>query len=276
MPKVRKIQAKNAHATFDDEQFFGSKIKIIRKFLTAKQTIVHMCTATFYPTGDSDFIFTSNRDEAPGRATIPPQAYTEDGKSLFYPKDSVAGGTWIGSNKELQRMVCLLNGGLVPHIPTGNYARSRGLVVKEVLTSGSGLDDLPDEALDGVEPFTLIQIDGGVTPKLAQLIWTGEEAIRAVLPWQTRIWSSTLLYTKEVKAKREQWFESWLDRDAEQDALSLQDFHHQAGDGDPQNDLIMDRSFVKTKSISQVVRKGAQWQFDYEDLSTGLKTHDIL
>jgi len=224
----------------------------------------------------SDFIFTSNRDEAPGRGTIPPQAYKEDGGMLFYPKDALAGGTWIGSNTQRQRMVCLLNGGLEPHIPGGTYARSRGLVVKEILSSPNGLDGLKDGTLDNVEPFTLIEIVSDAQPKLAQLIWTGQEALRTVLPWETRIWSSTLLYTPEVKAKREVWFASWLEKQPEQDRESLQIFHHQAGDGDPLNDLIMDRQFVKTRSISQVVCKGLNWQFDYEDLSTGLKTHDVL
>lgn len=254
----------------------GRKIKIIRKFLAAKQTIPYMCTATFYPTGDSDFIFTSNRDEAPGRATMPPMAYTEQGAVLFYPRDAVAGGTWIGSNKDLQRVVCLLNGGLQPHIPTGNYARSRGLVVKEVLSSPKGAEDLTAASLDGVEPFTLIQIQSGHNPQLSQLIWTGQEVLRQTLPWQNRIWSSTLLYTQQVKEKRGSWFADWLERMPLQDANTLQEFHHTAGDGDPHNDLIMDRNFVKTKSISQVSKSGAHWRFDYEDLSTGLKTHDVL
>ena len=173
-------------------------------------------------------------------------------------------------------MVCLLNGGLVPHIPTGNYARSRGLVVKEALVSSSGLKELDKSDLDGVEPFTLIQIDATDGPSLSQLIWTGQEALKEALPWEVRIWSSTLLYTKEIKTKREAWFAQWLNSDAKHDADGLQEFHHTAGDGDPQNDLIMDRQFVKTKSISQVIGNRSSWQFDYEDLSTGLKTHDSI
>ena len=55
-----------------------------------------MCTITFIPKSNNDFILTSNRDEAPGRETFPPEIYEEEGVKLLYPKDALAGGTWIG------------------------------------------------------------------------------------------------------------------------------------------------------------------------------------
>lgn len=235
-----------------------------------------MCTATFYPTADSGFIFTSNRDEAPGRETIAPLTYTEEGQQVFYPKDALAGGTWIAVNKGLGRSLCLLNGGLEPHLPGGTYARSRGLVVKETLTSKGGLQAVTKEDLKGVEPFTLIQIENKDKPSLQQLIWTGKEALKDELPWEPRVWSSTLLYTPAIKEAREAWFEDWLGEFPEQDPKSLLRFHHEAGTGDPQNDLIMDRHFVKTKSISQIEVHDSVYGFRYEDLGTGLITTDRI
>ena len=43
-----------------------------------------------------NFILTSNRDETPLRSTIPPKKYVEDEVELTYPKDTIAGGTWVG------------------------------------------------------------------------------------------------------------------------------------------------------------------------------------
>ena len=38
-----------------------------------------MCTVTFLPLGNTDFILTSNRDEQRLRETLPPKIYEEDG-----------------------------------------------------------------------------------------------------------------------------------------------------------------------------------------------------
>src|SRR5690606_27855602 len=73
-----------------------------------------MCTLTFIPKGNFDFIITSNRDEASFRKTLPPKTYVVDGEKLVYPKDEVAGGTWIGVSSR-NRLVCLLNGGFIAH-----------------------------------------------------------------------------------------------------------------------------------------------------------------
>ena len=68
-----------------------------------------MCTVTYLPLENNQFILTSNRDESPMRRTIPPTKYDTQGVALVYPKDELAGGTWIGI-REKNRLVCLLNG----------------------------------------------------------------------------------------------------------------------------------------------------------------------
>ena len=91
-----------------------------------------MCTVTFISKSDSDFILTSNRDEAPGRDTFPPEIYLEEGVRLLYPKDAVASGTWIGVS-ERKRAITLMNGGFVAHDRKSFYRKSRGVVVKDFL-----------------------------------------------------------------------------------------------------------------------------------------------
>lgn len=91
-----------------------------------------MCTITFTPISNHGFILTSNRDEAPGRETLPPEIYNEDGVKLLYPKDAVAGGTWIGVS-DRKRVASLMNGGFVAHEPKQSYRKSRGVVLKDIL-----------------------------------------------------------------------------------------------------------------------------------------------
>jgi len=68
-----------------------------------------MCTVTYLPLGNNKFILTSNRDESPTRKTISPTKYDENGVQLIYPKDEIAGGTWIGLS-EKNRLVCFFLG----------------------------------------------------------------------------------------------------------------------------------------------------------------------
>ena len=45
-----------------------------------------MCTVTYLPIGEADFILTSNRDEQPTRKTIEPKEYFEDGVEAHVSK----------------------------------------------------------------------------------------------------------------------------------------------------------------------------------------------
>jgi len=57
-----------------------------------------MCTVTFIPLENKNFVLTSNRDEAPNRTTIPPRNEGVELVMILAPKDALAGGTWIGSS----------------------------------------------------------------------------------------------------------------------------------------------------------------------------------
>ena len=85
-----------------------------------------MCTVTFLPLQNNNFILTSNRDEQRIRETIPPKKYKENGVDLFFPKDKIAGGTWIGTSSN-KRLVCVLNGAFKKHKRKDYYKKSRQL-----------------------------------------------------------------------------------------------------------------------------------------------------
>ncbi len=71
-----------------------------------------------------------------------------------------------------------------------------------------------------------------------------------------------------MKKQRENWFDDFR-RNNEITAEKVWDFHHKAGIGDQHIDLIIDRGFLKTQSISQIEISENIKQFRYEELATG-------
>jgi len=223
-----------------------------------------MCTVTLIPTQENSFILTSNRDEAINRKTLLPEFYQVDNTRMLFPKDALAGGTWIGLSDK-NTMICLLNGAFDAHEKNGSYRQSRGVVVKDLL----GADNLQKAILEynykGIEPFTIVAANWQSNLTFYELIWDGKEKHFRTLEKETHIWSSSTLYTKEMKKTRENWFqkfeeESVLDQDA------LLNFHKNYGIGDKDVDLQIDRGSLKTRSITQIVKNEEELTMRYEDL----------
>lgn len=228
-----------------------------------------MCTVTFIPRANNDFVLTSNRDEAPGRNTLPPRNYNEDGLKLLYPKDEVAGGTWIGVSGK-KRIVTLMNGGFVSHQRKSFYRKSRGLVVKDLLKFNNLIDEIRNYDYNDIEPFTAILIEWEAEVRLFQLVWDGTDYHFSEEPLTPRIWSSSPLYPENLKKRRELWFSNFLFKSLKPSKDEILEFHKTAGEGDSNDNLIMDRGHVKTKSITQIIRKGELIEMHYEDLHTGV------
>lgn len=227
-----------------------------------------MCTVTFIPKKENSFILTSNRDEAPGRKTFAPEIYTEDEVKLLYPKDAVAGGTWIGVSGK-KRAVTLMNGGFVAHKRRGFYRKSRGLVVKDFLKCENLNNEVGNYDFSDIEPFTCIIVAWNLHVQLFQLVWDGVDYHFSEEPLAPKIWSSSPLYPPELKKKREQWFSDLLLESLSLTQDEILQFHKTAGDGDASTNLIMDRGVVKTKSITQIVKSIDSLNMRYEDLETG-------
>ncbi|RLD29772.1 MAG: hypothetical protein DRI75_01955 [Bacteroidetes bacterium] len=209
-----------------------------------------MCTVTIIPKGNNDFILTSNRDEAPNRTSLAPDIYTIKGTKMMFPKDELAGGTWIGVS-EKNRLICLLNGGFTCHERKADYRMSRGVVVNDLLASEDVVASIEDYNLNDIEPFTLVIVDWNVSLKLFELVWDGQQKHFKVLPLEPKIWSSSTLYSQVMKKERLQWFEDFKIAN-ELHSASLLNFHKTAGNGNADYGVVMDRHFVKTTSITQV------------------------
>jgi len=133
-----------------------------------------MCTVTYLPLPNNNFILTSNRDETPLRKTIPPKTYIENGAELTYPKDELAGGTWIGiSNKN--RLVCLLNGEFKKHIRNSYYKMSRGIIVKNILSAEDAVSYIDEFNFDKIEPFTIVLVDWNHQLETYEFVWDGKK-----------------------------------------------------------------------------------------------------
>lgn len=232
-----------------------------------------MCTVTFIPKDNGDFSLVSNRDEAPGRETLPPHTYEIEGVSCLFPKDELAGGSWIGVSGR-NRGVCLLNGGFNSH-GRSNFGRSRGLIVLDLLVAENTRVFLNQLQLENIEPFTIIAIDWNSGLELVECVWDGQHKYIKQMPIAPRVWSSRQLYTTEVAHKREQWFAEFLKQQTV-DIKQQLNFHKSGGIGDPENDLVMNRRFVRTKSISCFSKNEAKVFFRYENLANELVTHHYL
>ena len=221
-----------------------------------------MCTVTFLPLSDNGFVLTSNRDVGYQRdKASDPMTYIEDDVSLHYPKDGKGGGTWIGTSRD-NRLICLLNGGFENHIQQESYAKSRGLIVKELLVAIDFQKECERIELENIEPFTIICVIWEVELQLFEFVWDGSNRHLKELPIQPSIWSSSTLYTDDMKALRQDWFREWFigkGRTAE----NVLEFHKNGGVGFPEVDVFMRREYVGTVSITQVIASGDIWKMTY-------------
>ena len=224
-----------------------------------------MCTVTYIPQGNNSFILTSNRDEAIRRKTLAPDFYNIEGTKMLFPKDAVAGGSWIGLSEQ-NSLICLLNGGFENHLKQEHYKMSRGIIVKELLKAPHLKEAISQFDYSGVEPFTIIAISWESVLEAIEVVWDGYKAHIRVLDQEPHIWSSSTLYAQEMKNKRKVWFERFITNSPKESMDDLYQFHTEAGEGDPNVDLCLDRGLLKTVSVTQVHKDHESCRMRYHDL----------
>lgn len=221
-----------------------------------------MCTVSFIYSGGKRFI-TSNRDEHVSRPlAFRPQEEIIGNTKVLFPKDPKAGGTWFALN-EFGSVAVLLNGGFVNHVPSGNYARSRGLVLLDVISSEHPYALLQNMELQTIEPFTLILFNGN----LLEFRWDGHQKYyRPLDATKNHIWSSATLYTDEVIEHRRELFQKFTDGKTQIVGSSVVDFHSNNHD-DFENGFIIDRdSGLKTFSVTQAILDDEDVRMHHLDL----------
>ena len=233
-----------------------------------------MCTVSFLPTGGNNFILTSNRDEKDSREIAhPPQKFVHHHIRVVYPQDPRARGTWIAAS-ENGFTLCLLNGGFMYHKSKPPYRKSRGVVLLDFYKFCNVNQFVVNYDFKGIEPFTLIIIEYKSALKLYELRWDGKQIHLSFKDHKTtHIWSSVTLYTKEIIAEREQWFENWKKEQAGgYNAESIMQFHKTGGKGDKENDVLMRREGTFTVSVTQVIKQEKEVVMNYTDCINKIST----
>lgn len=226
-----------------------------------------MCTVTYIPIEKNNFIFTSNRDEAPKRSATGMVVKKLDGKALLYPQDALANGTWI-SISDRNQLVCILNGAFTKHQHRPPYRLSRGIMALEFFNYPTANDFFEKFDFKGIEPFTMIIFDDG---KLYEFRWDEKEKYIAQLDISKQyIWASSTLYSEEWQAKRKEWFEDWKKENPEISQSTILDFHKNGGEGNSKFDVVMNwDNKVRTTSITSILKNEKQMSMRYEDLLNG-------
>ncbi len=223
-----------------------------------------MCTLTYIPKPDGSYLLTSNRDETPLRAATGLERQRIGEREILFPKDAGAGGTWLALSSSGQA-VCLINGAYKRHRRKPPYRRSRGLMVLDFFEYDETPEFIDDYPFLGMEPFTMVVRD---QDQLWDLRWNGQKLhVHTKDPRQYAIWASPVLYDLTYRKKRQHWLADWLEQRPQPTRGSMLHFHLKAGEGDPHNDLVMNRhNLVRTVSIASVVNDGNRFDLSYLDL----------
>ncbi|NJN77219.1 MAG: NRDE family protein [Saprospiraceae bacterium] len=215
-----------------------------------------MCSVTYLPLPNHNFLLTSNRDVSVNRkpAIFPVINESENGKIIF-PQDAETEGTWIGTS-ENNRTVVLLNGGFENHVSNPPYTKSRGIIVREVLETPDFWDYLQQTVFTNIEPFTLLILDWQNDFQLWEFIWDGERKFfKALDNKKPVIYSSSTLYDASMRSKREKWFANWLAENPNYTQAGILNFHEKAGDGNPHESVFLNRGYMQTVSITSIQKQ---------------------
>lgn len=226
-----------------------------------------MCTVTYIP-DRKGFYLTSNRDEQQRRgAAIPPREFKEEGYTLLYPQDADQHGSWIAA-KNTGDVAVLLNGAFKKHNDQPIYRKSRGLILRDIISYEYPYVYFKDMYLEGIAPFTLVLCTDG---KLYECRWDGTKKYTALMDKNNpHIWSSATLYEGEATAKRKQWFTVWDQENPVKTSKRILNFHRTAGNGDLHDGLVMNREEqIKTVSITHIRVNSTAIKMTYQDLKTG-------
>lgn len=222
-----------------------------------------MCTVSFISRNNSYFI-TSNRDEHISRpSAFEPRKEIVNSVKVLFPKDPKAGGTWFALN-EYGVIAVLLNGAFVRHKSKGNYAKSRGVVLLEVISAPNPKLFLEETNLNNVEPFTLVLFDRST---LFEFRWDGQQKYFKPLDMnQDHIWSSVTLYDEEAIGHRNSLFEEFVDGDKRISESDIVDFHSNNNE-DYENGFVINRDTgLKTFSVTQAILTNEEAVLKHFDL----------
>lgn len=219
-----------------------------------------MCTLTIFPQLQG-FVVTMNRDEVRHRQEAGLKQSQTDDVSFVYPVDAEAGGSWIGMNDQGVAMA-LLNR---YQAPTINNAKTRGAIIPSILPHSPVR---AVEALKSLDPSAYNPFDCLlVTPQgCFHYSWN-----RDTVNWRQCDVDGGFMMTSsserwhEVRDYREKQFNQWRGQGAGVDASAISQFHLAQNKTMASSATLVNREFVHTKSVVQIVVDNRAVTLDYFD-----------
>jgi hypothetical protein len=117
-----------------------------------------------------------------------------------------------------------------------------------------------------IEPFTLLILNRKM---LEEFKWDGQKTYLFKHEYnKPKIWSSSTLYSPDIVKLRELWFYQWITKFNTPDQKNILDFHMTAGNGDKENDVLMERKelSLQTVSITSIRLSEKKIHLEYLDL----------
>jgi hypothetical protein len=224
-----------------------------------------MCTVTVVP-HETGVRVMCNRDERRSRpAALPPQVHDLGGRLAAFPVDPRGGGSWVGVN-DAGIIVTLLNVSGRLHGFSKKPRRSRGLIVREVLRSGSLSDVLETVASLDASLFEMFRLV--VMHRFTALEATGD-GVRTAIRRQITV-DTPLLFTSSslgdalVEAPRTQLFQRMVLKRRSGWLRGQARFHRHLWPSRPEISVCMERDDALTVSRTVVDVTGARRSLLYE------------
>jgi Transport and Golgi organisation 2 len=221
-----------------------------------------MCTFSYY-IGKEEIIFTSNRDEVPARsAGLEVQHLPLKDGWIFFTKDKLSGGTWIGINSR-KEVYCLLNGADRNHDPR-LHPVSRGAVITELLSGG---EILQQKELLGMAPFTLVSFKNEI---LMKNTFDENQFINSqIINQHWGIFSSSTLYNSKEKEKHQRLFSEVIGSHINENKLF--EFHQRDDIRYESQVLERQSSFIRTVTTTQFIIRGNTVRIRLRDQASQLE-----
>lgn len=234
-----------------------------------------MCTVTYIPKDNGDFILTQNRDEDIKRAiATPPIERSIDGVKHLFPIDPQGGGTWIGTS-ETGRFASLLNGGSEAYNYNPPYRHSRGKVILDYFNFPNFDSFYNTYNFKELEPFTLLIIEADLMFEL--IVNESNVRLKELDKKKPFIYSSSTLYTDVSIEERRLVFFEWYYKSqkiSQQDALN---FHHQfLFEKEKDKSKILGDFILNTVSITSIYKTFDMAEIKYADQINDIQLKKIL
>lgn len=186
-----------------------------------------MCTVSFIPISENQYLIGSNRDELKTRAQAIPPKIQGDG-SWIAPIDTEANGTWFGVNQYGITLTLINNYQATnPLLDHRKDAKSRGLIIPELMpfSNEKAVSDWFEQMDEtNFNPFDVI----AVFPSPMTVIrwsWDGKSFQKIIEKPESQIWVSAGFDLQKITEFRKQVFTNKILNSEEKPLKTLQNFH---------------------------------------------------